>query len=126
MDALVESLPTVSAGYVYVIFNEGEGNVMTTTQVDVANAKGWIAAYTPDGESWYIYSGSEPMLRGDANGDGEIGMPDVMFVVNYILGNPAETFNADAADANLDGEIGMPDVMFIVNYILNGKFPDEE
>ena len=65
-------------------------------------------------------------LRGDANGDGEIGMPDVMFVVNYILGNPAETFNADAADANLDGEIGMPDVMFIVNYILNGKFPDEE
>ena len=64
-------------------------------------------------------------LRGDANGDGEIGMPDVMFVVNYILGNPAETFNADAADANLDGEIGMPDVMFIVNYILNGKFPDE-
>lgn len=69
---------------------------------------------------------SESYLRGDANGDGEIGMPDVMFVVNYILGNPAETFNEEAADANLDGEIGMPDVMFIVNYILNGKFPDEE
>ncbi len=65
------------------------------------------------------------VLRGDANGDGEIGMPDVMFVVNYILGNPAETFNEEAADANLDGEIGMPDVMFIVNKILNGKFPDE-
>ena len=26
-----------------------------------------------------------PTLRGDANGDGEIGMPDVMFIVNYIL-----------------------------------------
>ena len=61
-----------------------------------------------------------------ATGDGEIGMPDVMFIVNYILGNLADTFNADAADANQDGEIGMPDVMFIVNYILNGKFPDEE
>ena len=67
----------------------------------------------------------QDVLRGDANGDGEIGMPDVMFVVNYILGNPADTFNAKAADANLDGEIGMPDVMFIVNYILNGKFPNE-
>lgn len=66
-----------------------------------------------------------PVLRGDANGDGEIGMPDVMFVVNYILGNPAETFNEKAADANGDGETGMPDVMFIVNYILNGKYPDE-
>ena len=67
-----------------------------------------------------------PYLRGDANGDGEIGMPDVMFIVNYILGTPAETFDAIAADANQDGEIGMPDVMFIVQYILNGKFPDEE
>ena len=65
-------------------------------------------------------------VRGDANGDGEVGMPDVMFVVNYILGDPAETFNFDNADANLDGEIGMPDVMFIVNYILNGEFPDAE
>ena len=65
-------------------------------------------------------------VRGDANGDGEVGMPDVMFVVNYILGTPAETFNKDAADANLDGEIGMPDVMYIVQHILNGKFPDEE
>lgn len=63
-------------------------------------------------------------IRGDANGDGEVGMPDVMFVVNYILGTPAATFNEKNADANLDGEIGMPDVMFIVQYILNGKFPE--
>ena len=64
-------------------------------------------------------------LRGDANGDGEIGMPDVMFIVNYILGTPDASFNTEAADANKDGEVGMPDVMFIVNYILNGKFPEE-
>ena len=72
----------------------------------------------------YINPGPE-YLRGDANGDGEVGMPDIMFIVNYILGSPAETFHAVAADANLDGEVGMPDVMFIVQYILNGKFPDE-
>ena len=63
-------------------------------------------------------------LRGDANGDGEVGMPDVMFIVNYILGTPDASFNELAADANEDGTIGMPDVMFIVNYILNGKFPE--
>ena len=65
-------------------------------------------------------------LRGDANGDGEVGMPDVMFIVNYILGTPDASFNTEAADANLDGQVGMPDVMFIVNKILNGKFPDEK
>ena len=64
-------------------------------------------------------------LRGDANGDREIGMPDVMFIVNYILGTPDPSFNTEAADANHDGEVGMPDVMFIVNYILNGEFPKE-
>ena len=68
----------------------------------------------------------EPIVIGDANGDGEIGMPDIMFIVNYILGTPDPSFNADAADVNQDGEIGMPDIMFIVNYILNGKFPDKE
>jgi hypothetical protein len=67
-----------------------------------------------------------PTLRGDANGDGEVGMPDVMFIVNYILGSPDASFDEKAADANQDGEVGMSDVMYIVNYILNGKFPDEE
>ena len=64
-------------------------------------------------------------LRGDANGDGEIGMADVTCIVNYILGSPDDTFNAEAADANEDGEVGMPDVMFVVQYILNGSFPDK-
>ena len=84
--------------------------------------------FTPGGNQacWTIMLTAEPSyLRGDANGDGEIGMPDVMYIVNYILGTPAEDFNAQAADANGDGEIGMPDVMFIVQYILKGKFPEE-
>ncbi len=98
---------------------------MTTTQVDAAKTKGWTPWYY-DGSSWQVYAGSEPTaIRGEANGDGEIGMPDVMFIVNYILGTPDASFNTEAADANLDGEVGMPDVMFIVNYILNGEFPKE-
>jgi len=73
----------------------------------------------------FLLKNALPALRGDANGDGEVGMPDVMFIVNYILGTPDASFDAEAADANLDGEVGMPDVMFIVNYILNGEFPKE-
>ena len=65
------------------------------------------------------------VTKGDVNGDGEITMADAMYLVQYILGNPADDFNEEAADVNGDGEIGMPDVMFIVNYCLNGKFPTE-
>ena len=66
-----------------------------------------------------------PALRGDVNDDEEIGLPDVMLIVNYILGIPESLFIKEAADVNKDGEINMPDVMFIINYIKNGKFPDE-
>ncbi len=87
--------------------------------------------------TWFDYEGKAlPVLEavgedrktiiGDANDDGEISMPDVMFIVNYILGTPDPSFNTEAADANQDGDIGMPDVMYIVNYILNGKFPEKE
>ena len=57
MDALVGSLPDVS-GYLYVLYNENEQNVMTTTQVAAAKEKGWIPCYY-DGESWQKYAGSE-------------------------------------------------------------------
>ena len=63
-------------------------------------------------------------VRGDANGDGEVGMPDVMFLMNYILGTPAENFNEKNADANLDGVISNPDAAYVVYYILYGKFPE--
>ena len=130
MDAFIENLPVVNEGAeLDVIYGEDEGNVMTKKQVNTAWNKMWVPMYYGKSEygynTWMVYSGSDDdVLLGDANGDGEIGMPDVMFIVNYILGTPDASFDAEAADANLDGEVGMPDVMFIVNYILNGKFPE--
>lgn len=60
---------------------------------------------------------------GDANDDGKIGTADLMYIVNKILGTPAEDFNAQAADVNEDGKIGNADLMMVVQYILNGEFP---
>ena len=45
MDALVESLPTVSSGDMRVICAVNEGNVMTKTQIRAARAKGWIPMF---------------------------------------------------------------------------------
>ena len=41
MDALVESLPTVSKGSLNVMYFKNEPNVMTTAQVAAAKSKGW-------------------------------------------------------------------------------------
>ncbi len=48
MDALIESLPTVTEGFggtLRVIFSEGEENVITAEQIAAAQAKGWKPMY---------------------------------------------------------------------------------
>ena len=60
------------------------------------------------------------ILKGDANGDGEITVADVMLTVNYALVKQGESFNAANADTNGDGEITIAEVMGIVNTILGG------
>ena len=61
MDALVESLPTVVSGDgMQVVYYENEQNVMTTTQVAAAKAKGWIPYYTENGLIWKEYAGVDP------------------------------------------------------------------
>ncbi len=60
----------------------------------------------------------EPALLGDANGDGEINVADIVEVVNYILGRPSDIFMWDAADLNGDGEVNVTDIVAIVNIIL--------
>ena len=60
MEALVESLPAVNEGRLNVMYFENEQNVITTTQVDAAKAKGWtsyICLYDHSKE----YAGSDPM-----------------------------------------------------------------
>ncbi len=172
MDALVANLPARSGRYgnIMVISSKDEGNVMTTTQVAAAKAKGWTPRYY-DGSNWLEYAGSEPaepsekcatptiVFAGgklqfscdtedveyvshvemptsfDSNSD-NVTLPTIKVTV-YAKKEGYE--NSDVAtkeinvggsggvrgDVNLDGEVGMPDVMFIVNYILNGEFPEE-
>ena len=59
MDVLVSSLRTQSDAFLIVIYNENEGNVMTTTQVAAAKTKGWTPYYY-DGTDWEEYAGSDP------------------------------------------------------------------
>jgi len=60
MDALIESLPTVSRGGWCCVLSEDEEGVVTTDQVAKAKAKGWISYYWNEAaKNWMEYAGSE-------------------------------------------------------------------
>ena len=61
---------------------------------------------------------------GDVNADKLIDVADVVSIVNYILGEPAEGFIEAAADVTGDGKIDVDDVVALVNIIL-GEAKDE-
>ncbi len=60
MDALVASLPSRRGCTLRIKYYENEQNVLTTTQVAAAKAKGWTPYYTEDGTNWKEYPGVDP------------------------------------------------------------------
>ena len=59
-----------------------------------------------------------PYIVGDTNGDGEVTISDAVAIVNYILGNPSQSFNFNAADVNNDGKVTISDAVGVVNMIV--------
>ena len=60
----------------------------------------------------------ENFVKGDANNDGKVTITDAVYVVNYVLQQPAADFHVKAADVNGDGNISITDAVMIVNIIL--------
>lgn len=69
--------------------------------------------------TWKCVAASS-FIKGDANGDKEVDVADVVAIVNKILEKPSDTFNFEAADVNGDDTIDVGDVVGVVNIILKG------
>jgi len=67
-------------------------------------------------ETW----GPEP-IKGDVDGDGEVGISDVNRVIALILGGEGDSDVSARADVNGDGEIGLSDVNVIIDIILSAN-----
>ncbi len=66
----------------------------------------------------------ELFLRGDATGDGNFDLADVLFLVSYLYKNGPSPFPWDAGDANCDGVIDLGDVLYVIAYLYkNGPAP---
>ena len=92
MDVLIISSPGAANKGLYIISDNNEGNVMTTTQVAAAKAKGWTPYYAIDVEKWewQEYSGSDEPIEGDIPIN-EVNFPDKNFR-NWIL---SQTYGSD-------------------------------
>ena len=63
----------------------------------------------------------DSIILGDVNSDGLVNVTDIVVTVNYIMENPSDNFNKDAADLNGDGEINVTDIVMMVSIIMNGN-----
>ena len=112
--------------YVFVNWPEPIPLYSGSTFSNSANA----ILYVPDGckaaylaaEFWRdfkeIRERSEMLIPGDTNGDGKVSITDAVYIVNYVLHQPAADFREAAADLNGDGKITITDAVQIINIIL--------
>ena len=61
------------------------------------------------------------VIKGDANGDGEVNVSDIVEIVNYIMNKPSDKFVFAAADLNGDGEVNVTDIVKVVSIIMSSS-----
>ena len=66
-------------------------------------------------------TGTFKLNVGDANGDCEIDLTDVVAMIDYIIGYSSTDFVLPAADLNGDGEVDVFDVMQAINIVLSSN-----
>ena len=72
----------------------------------------------------YCFSGGilvSPVACGDANGDENVDIVDVVYLINYLFrGGPAPVGGVCVGDANGDDETNIVDVVYLINYLFRG------
>jgi hypothetical protein len=68
----------------------------------------------PELEAWDL---AEPVICGDANGDGAINVGDVIHLVNFLYRDGPLPVPPLAGDFDCDGATNVGDVIKLVNYL---------
>ncbi len=79
-----------------------------------------VVVRNPDGQSATLAGGFSftTSPHGDANGDGQVTVTDVFYLINYLFaGGPAPI---GPADVNGDGQITVADIFYLINYLFSG------
>lgn len=113
MQALISSLRQ-NGGVFYGYSSENDDNKITTEQVAAAMKKGW-SVFMWDGSDWVPFNGT---VLGDANGDENVDVADIVAIVSHQKGQDVEGFSLPAADVNDDGKADGKDIELISKIIM--------
>jgi len=62
--------------------------------------------------------------HGDVNADGSASLPDVVYLINYVLRSGPVPIPLETGDVDCDNIAGITDVVYLINYILkSGAVP---
>lgn len=124
----VDLTATCNTGYDFIGWYS-EGNLVSTNQsisYEMQNSHTTLTAkfvYNPSlpTEPGWVEDNQQDNVQqnmvGDADGDGELTVNDVVFIINAILANEF----SNKVDADEDGELTINDVVKVVNQILGGN-----
>ena len=76
--------------------------------------------YESDRVSILVTNEEEPVICGDASGDGQIDIDDVTFLLSYIFSGGPAPKPLCKGDANSNGIVDIDDLVYIVGYIFEG------
>ncbi len=94
-------------------------SITATTPVHTAGLAD-VVVRNPDGQSATLAGGFSftTAPHGDANGDGQVTVTDVFYLINYLFaGGPAPI---GPADVNGDGQITVADIFYLISYLFSG------
>jgi len=74
----------------------------------------------PDIGAYECFGDACQYICGDANGDGEISVSDVVYCINYLFKGGPTPDPIQSADANYDGDVSVSDVVYTINYLFKG------
>ena len=66
-----------------------------------------------------------PSPSGDANHDGSVGLPDIVFIINYLFRNGPLPACSNCTDVDCDCEISLVDVVYLINYLFRSGDPPQ-
>jgi len=79
---------------------------------------------TSQGASFYGLQGcvnTAAFVHGDAKGDGDVGLADVVYLINYVLKGGPEPVPYEAGDMDCPNNwVDLADIVYLINYLFRG------
>ena len=97
-------------------FPDGSNNVYVMNYPTIAKAN-ITSSYVTDVEQPYQPDPAS-FAAGDANGDGQVDIVDVTYIISYLKESRPADFRFSAADVDKDGLITVADLKYVTNKLL--------